>query len=323
IYRVLNLFTSTGGALTQKHFEKEFSDVSLTTILPVLNALQKEGLLDVLVNADRTLSWKLRDQSNIESSVCELQLRSTIKSLTDLEERLVYNAIRKAGEDAASVKSISTDTKLQQTRIPRILKSLIAKKLIKELPMSTGQKQKVYLLIDLQPSEKLAANTLFAGESGVDGEFVAILRTACLKYLQDKLTLQILLKDETRLTFLLRKFIDLSAMHGFVISCFMLFRTAVTLKVTMTLQDVQCVLDALKYGGELESRITSEIDRNISASSGCLSPMRTMYRLAPQTASTAGLAHLPCTVCMCRKDCRPGGSISPENCKLFNAFLDF
>lgn len=52
--------------------------------------------------------------------------------------------------------------------------------------MATGQKHKVYLLIDLEPSEKLAASTLFAGESGVDGEFVAMLRTACLKYLQDK-----------------------------------------------------------------------------------------------------------------------------------------
>ncbi|GAA50865.1 DNA-directed RNA polymerase III subunit RPC6 [Clonorchis sinensis] len=263
---------------------------------------------------------------------------------------------------AASVKSISTDTKLQQTRIPRILKSLIAKKLIKELPMSTGQKQKVYLLIDLQPSEKLAANTLFAGESGVDGEFVAILRTACLKYLQDKTNIAANIADplERRNA----SYVSVEEIHRFISnaricnkqpngdveynmslvlmfelalnasvcrrvtditinSYFMLFRTAVTLKVTMTLQDVQCVLDALKYGGELESRITSEIDRNISASSGSPSPMRTMYRLAPQTASTAGLAHLPCTVCMCRKDCRPGGSISPENCKLFNAFLDF
>lgn len=64
--RILNLFSSTRGVITQKHFEKELSDVSLTTILPVLNALQKEGLLDVLVNSDRTLSWQLREQSNVE-----------------------------------------------------------------------------------------------------------------------------------------------------------------------------------------------------------------------------------------------------------------
>lgn len=65
-FRVLNLFNLSRGALTQKHFEKEFSDVSLTTILPILNALQKEGMLDVLVNADRTLSWQLRDQNSTE-----------------------------------------------------------------------------------------------------------------------------------------------------------------------------------------------------------------------------------------------------------------
>lgn len=66
LIRVINLFKSTCGVLTQKHFEKELAEISLTNILPILNALQKEGLLDVLVNADRTLSWQLREQSAIE-----------------------------------------------------------------------------------------------------------------------------------------------------------------------------------------------------------------------------------------------------------------
>ncbi|VDP85555.1 unnamed protein product [Echinostoma caproni] len=65
----------------------------------------------------------------------------------------------------------------------------------------------------------------------------------------------------------------------------------------MTLQDVQCVLDALKYGGELESRITSErgaytttdSDTNIT----CI-----RYRLSPRLLYTAGLARIPCTVCL-------------------------
>ncbi|KAF7233695.1 hypothetical protein EG68_11417 [Paragonimus skrjabini miyazakii] len=299
--RLLKLFSSAGGALTQKHFEKEFKDVSLTTILPVLNALQKEGLLDVLVNPDRTLSWQLRDQSSVDN----------LKILTDVEERLVYNSIRKAGVDAASVKTISLDTKLQQNRIPRIIKSLISKKLIKELPMATGQKQKVYLLIDLQPSEKLAANTLFAGESGVDGEFVAMLRTACLKYLQDKTSIASNIVDplERRNA----SYVSVEEMHRFISS-------AKICMVSMTLHDVQCVLDALKYGGELESRMVSELGARSSESAASANML---YRLSPQPASTAGLAHLPCTVCVCRKDCRPGGSINPENCKLFDAFLEF
>lgn len=301
--RVLNLFSTTGGALTQKHFEKEFTDVSLTTILPVLNTLQKEGLLDVLINPDRTLSWQLRDQSNLE----------TLKHLTDLEERLVYNAIRKAGEDAASVKSISSDTKLQQNRIPRILKSLTSKKLIKELPMATGHKQKVYLLIDLQPSEKLAANTLFAGEAGVDGEFVAMLRAACLKYLQDKTNVASNIADplERRNS----SYVSVEEIHRFI-------SNAKICTVSMTLHDVQCVLEALKYGGELEGRIVSGLETGASTSdsSGITS---IMYRLSPHSSSAAGLAHIPCTVCLCRKDCRPGGSINPGNCKLLHAFLEF
>nr|CAH8828973.1 unnamed protein product [Trichobilharzia regenti] len=295
--RVLNLFKSSKGALTQKHFEKEFSDVSLTTILPILNALQKEGMLDVLVNADRTLSWQLRDQMSAEK----------LKSLSDLEERLVYNSIRNAGEDAASVKLISSETKLPQNRIPRILKSLISKKMIKELPMAVGHKQKVYLLMELEPSEKLAANTLFAGESGVDAEFISILRTACLKYLQDKAISSSHIADplERRLA----SYVSCEEIHRFITN------TKIC-TVAMSVHDVQCVLEALKFGGELETRLSSD-NSDQSTSSGIL------YRLATQTPCAANLAHIPCTVCLCRKDCRPNGPINPQSCQLFQAFLEF
>ncbi|CAH8447591.1 unnamed protein product [Schistosoma intercalatum] len=295
--RVLNLFNLSRGALTQKHFEKEFSDVSLTTILPILNALQKEGMLDVLVNADRTLSWQLRDQNSTEK----------LKSLSDLEERLVYNAVRNAGEDAASLKLISSETKLPQNRIPRILKSLISKKMIKEVPMAVGHKQKVYLLMELEPSEKLSANTLFAGESGVDAEFISILRTACLKYLQDKANSASHIAD------------PLERWQASYVSCEEIHRFITNTKictVPMTVQDVQCVLEVLKFGGELETRITSEISDQ-STSFGIL------YRLATQTPSVANLANIPCTICLCRKDCRPDGPINPQSCKLFQEFLEF
>lgn len=101
---------------------------------------------------------------------------------------MVYNCIRKNGNEGATVKAISTDTKLPQNKLPRILKSLIGRKLVKELPVLAGNKQKIYLLAELEPSKTLAANTLFAGESGVDVEFVAMLRTACLKYINDKVS---------------------------------------------------------------------------------------------------------------------------------------
>lgn len=54
-----------------------------------------------------------------------------------------------------------------------------------------GNKQKIYLLAELEPSRTLAANTLFAGESGVDVEFISMLRTACLKYINDKVNIMI------------------------------------------------------------------------------------------------------------------------------------
>ncbi|VDP45402.1 unnamed protein product [Echinostoma caproni] len=78
--------------------------------------------------------------------------RSTRMMMINLEERLVYNAIRKAGENGKWYL-------IPSLKLPRILKSLISKKMIKELPMATGQKQKVYLLIELEPSEKIATSS--------------------------------------------------------------------------------------------------------------------------------------------------------------------
>ncbi|KAM3183004.1 hypothetical protein ACTXT7_011217 [Hymenolepis weldensis] len=174
--KIMAVIVANNEPVTQRHFEEQLPDVPVTELLPVLNTMQKKGQLEVLVNADRTLSWQLRTIKNIEK----------IKSLTDLDEKLVYNCIRKNGNDGATVRTISLDTKIQQVKLPKILKSLIARKLIKELPVMAGNKQKIYLLAELEPSKTLAANTLFAGESGVDVEFVSMLRTACLKYINDK-----------------------------------------------------------------------------------------------------------------------------------------
>lgn len=56
--------------VTQQNFEEELSDVTLTVLLPVLNKMQKEGQVEVMVNPDRTLSWRMREISNIEYVSC-------------------------------------------------------------------------------------------------------------------------------------------------------------------------------------------------------------------------------------------------------------
>ncbi|KAL3307628.1 DNA-directed RNA polymerase III subunit RPC6, partial [Cichlidogyrus casuarinus] len=182
---LIKLFSSTKQSLTQKDFEEKLPDVSLADMLAVLNEMQKEGLLDVLIHSDRSLCWKLRSNSETQR----------MKSLTDLEEKAVYGAVNKAGSDGITLKSISIETKVAQNRLPKILKGLLAKKLIKELALSTGQKHKVYLLIDVEPSLKIATSSLFAGESGVDSEFVGVLESACLKYLHHKNTKSMKLDD--------------------------------------------------------------------------------------------------------------------------------
>ncbi|BHF71966.1 DNA-directed RNA polymerase III subunit RPC6 [Sparganum proliferum] len=300
--RILSVLSSHTDPVTQKTFEDELSDITLTQMLPVLNRMQKEGQVEVLVNPDRTLSWRLREIDNMDK----------LKSLTDIEECLVYNCIRKNGNEGAALKVISQDTKLPQNRLPRILKALVGKKLIKELPILSGNKQKIYLLAELEPSRALAANTLFAGETGVDGEFVAMLRTACLKYIQDK---------ADAASHILDPLISRNSSYASVEEIHRFITNAKLCTVSLNESDVKTILDALMFGGELEMRRSGgRTDLDAPDTSDVSSAM---YRIAPRTPSLALLARVPCTICPSRMDCRPGGAISPTNCAYYKAFLEF
>lgn len=60
------IIVASSEPVTQKHFEEHLPDIAVTELLPVLNQMQKKGQLEVLVNPDRTLSWRMREIGNIE-----------------------------------------------------------------------------------------------------------------------------------------------------------------------------------------------------------------------------------------------------------------
>ncbi|KAM7535006.1 hypothetical protein Aperf_G00000095093 [Anoplocephala perfoliata] len=310
--KIMAIIVSSPEPVTQKHFEEQLPDVTVVELLPVLNQMQKKGQLEVLINPDRTLSWRMREIGNIDK----------IKSLTDVEESLVYNSIRKNGNEGATVKTISIDTKLPQNKLPRLLKSLIGRKMIKELPVLAGKKQKVYLLAELEPSKTLAANTLFAGESGVDVEFVAMLRTACLKYLSDKSVSASKITDPYKRR--IASYVSAGEIHGFITS-------SKLCTVPLTPSDVKTVLDALYFGGELERKqsaaaatvveaiIDEEVEVKPSNDDGT---QNCRYRLAPRTSGFSFLAGIPCIFALNRKRSRAGGTICPPECPVYAAFLE-
>ncbi|VDL60465.1 unnamed protein product [Hymenolepis diminuta] len=310
--------------VTQRHFEEQLPDVPVTELLPVLNTMQKKGQLEVLVNADRTLSWQLRTIKNIEK----------IKSLTDLDEKLVYNCIRKNGNDGATVRIISLDTKIQQAKLPKILKSLIARKMIKELPVMAGNKQKIYLLAELEPSRTLAANTLFAGESGVDVEFVSMLRTACLKYINDKANTASTVADPFKRRN--ASYVTVEEIHNFI-------TTSKLCTVPLLPSDVKIVLDALYWGGELERKQSAaattvmeaiadkdddddeddDKDAEVRINSTRGDGIRNCkYRLAPRASGFACLARVPCIFALNKKRSRAADMTCPPEDPVYKAFLE-
>ncbi|VDO11091.1 unnamed protein product [Rodentolepis nana] len=322
--KIMAIIVANTEPVTQKHFEEQLPDVPVTELLPVLNTMQKKGQLEVLVNADRTLSWQLRTIKNIEK----------IKSLTDLDEKLVYNCIRKNANDGATVRTIAVDTKIQQTKLPKILKSLIARKMIKELPVMAGNKQKIYLLYELEPSRTLAANTLFAGESGVDVEFVSMLRTACLKYIGDKANTASKITDPFKRRN--ASYVTVEEIHNFIISTKLC-------TVPLLPADIKIVLDALYFGGELERKqsavATTVMEAIAEKGDDCedddhddteVQPKRMRiddvrnckYRLAPKASEFACLARIPCIFALNKKRSRAADMICPPDDPIYKAFLE-
>ena len=101
------------------------------------------------------------------------------------EERLVYQIIEDSGNTGIWIRDIRMKSNLPISTIRKSIKALENKKLIKSVKSVRAPKKPLYMLYDIQPNESVTGGAWYSDQE-FETEFVDVLNTQCLQFLQHK-----------------------------------------------------------------------------------------------------------------------------------------
>ncbi|KAL0010647.1 hypothetical protein SO802_005755 [Lithocarpus litseifolius] len=222
--------------------------------------------------------------------------KSPIESLTE-HERILYNLIRSKQDMAIWTRDMKRETNIPDNVLNKSLKSLQAKKLIKEVVTIQNKGRKHYIATEFEPSKEITGGAWYV-EGSLDTEFINFLKKHCVKiiYEQKIVTLEEILDT---------------------------IRRSRAFNVEFTTQQIEEIVNALVLDNEiLEVKSTGMGEFNsIPIGKVC-------YRCASRAGLKAepkigAMASIPCGVCPQISLCTPDGIISPTTCVYYTKWLDF
>lgn len=214
--------------------------------------------------------------------------------LTDAD-LAVLNVIKSKRDIGIWARDIKKDIKLSDTVVNKSLKSLMSKKLIKEVVNIQNKGRKHYMAADIEPSKEITGGAWYV-DGHLDKEFIEVLKKICLKFV----TVQ---KVAT-----VNSVYESMEKQRIVKDC--------------TRQQVEEILNSLVLSNEiLEVKSTGLGEyHSIPIGAQC-------YRIANAVGVDKGfkigaMASIPCGMCPRIRQCTPDGIISPKTCVYYNKWLD-
>lgn len=220
---------------------------------------------------------------------------SPSESLTE-QERILYDVIRSKQDMGIWTRDMKRETNLPDNVVNKSLKSLQAKKLIKEVVNIQNKGRKHYMAAEFEPSKEISGGAWYV-EGSLDTEFIDLLKDQCAKiiYKQRVATVEGIL-DVIR-------------------------RTGI-FKVEFSTQQIEEILRALVLDNvvmDVKSNGMGEFD-SIPVGKVCYKCTNKGVRGEPKAGA---MASIPCGVCPRINHCTPDGIISPTTCVYYNKWLDF
>lgn len=266
------------------------------------------------INVDRLVKAlnNLIAQNQIELFTQDTQLLYKIKNPesakifqgSDIEEKLVYQIIEKAGNKGIWIRDLRFSSNLSQTQVNKILKNLENKKLIKSVKSVAASKKKVYMLYNIEPDRTVTGGTWYSDQE-FESEFVDVLNQQCYRYLQHAKISADKYPDPISQRNASCKSSDniCNYINGLKVS-----------KVQLSIQDIETILDTLIYDGKVEK---------IPFINSISNEKETNYCVTKPYILSCGLMRMPCGVCLIFDSCHEGGDISPSTCHYMKEWLDF
>lgn len=273
-----------------KESEPAGSSVDLVAMAEALNRLLKDGqaLIGRLGNGELVY----RRQSTQEAT--------RFHGLSS-EERLVLQLIEATANVGMWTRDIRLRSNLQQVQVPKILKTLESRKLIKAVKSVASKNKKMYMLFDLEPPHE----PFYNDDHELDLEFIRVLQAQLAAYIDEAgrpLTL-----DE----------------------CWRFIRSSRISNVELRHEDVQALVDALVHDAELEpvalpppARAGAGKAAAGRAGGGGSAAAVVAYRPLHTTGAAGAFGAIPCAACPLVAQCQEGHQISPESCEYYNSWLE-
>ncbi|KAI8068687.1 RNA polymerase Rpc34 [Gongronella butleri] len=296
-------------------FSDKPADMEVPEAFHAMNSLLKKNALEVI-------------QVNNENMVKAIDLQDAEKAsrLND-EQRIVYNAIRAAGNNGLWTRDLKKKTNLHTIVLNRTLKALENKQEIKSVKHVKFPTRKIYMLFNTTPSSEVTGGAWYTDQE-LDIDFIDSLKAACLKYIIARSFPRI---DNAR-----------DALYG---PEYEHYPTATEVRrfitesrissIDLSVKDISSLLDVLVYDGDVEKRLPyldgmdelSEGEDDEAALEEATGGVQWTYKATRNKAKARlpveAMTETPCGRCPMFTFCTENGPVSPVNCEYFKTWLNW
>lgn len=221
---------------------------------------------------------------------------SPAASLTE-QERILYDVIRSKQDMGIWTRDLKREAKLADTVVTKSLKSLMIKKLIKEVVNIQNKGRKHLMAAEFEPSKEISGGHWYV-DGSLDTEFIDLLK---------------------------EQFVRIINKQGVTTSERILevVRRSGILKVEITTQQIEEILRVLVLDDKVVEVKSSGMGEFDSIPVGKVCYKCTNKAGLKGEPKPGAMASIPCGVCPRISYCTPDGIISPSTCVYFSKWLDF
>ena len=250
-----------------------------------VNSLMKKKQLQIAKKSNGELLYKLNQTT----------VSTTLKG-ADNEEKLIYQLIGDSGNKGIWNKDLHHLSKINITRLNKILKKMETEKLIKRVKSVTHSARKmIYMLSGLTPDKSLTGGAWY-GSQGFDVEYAEALAQCCVSILAKK-------KSTSESGKLDRNFMTSQQILQVIVD-------HKVSKTELSLKDIEWLLETLVFDGVVERAVGGEEEGS------------KMYRSKGPSLKGSGVVRVPCGGCPLSRQCHIDGFISPQTCQYMSEWLE-
>ena len=195
--------------------------------------------------------------------------------------------------------------------VGKVLKLLMARRLVKCEKSIEGNNKKVYMLWELEPAKEVRGNSWY-GNGEFDKDFLDALRQTSMQFIRQRAQQPSGAEGAVGAGSAATAGVTAEEVSVFL-------KSTGVFEVECTLEEMGMVLDGLVFDGLLTSSTAAE--------RGELGSRKVKMRYCLQRGGRfeSPLVQIPCVLCPVRSQCseEPGSVISPYTCEYYTKWLEF